>query len=137
MTMKKTLTLALLALSTACGGSDDETSSPAVVCDAGTTIAIAAPGAAPACIRAAPSATVTITNPRATTVEIRSNPHPTHGSCPEIDATAPIPAGGSVAVVMITVGTCRFHDHADGTPVGIIQVGSGTPTPVPEPPGGY
>lgn len=119
-----------LSFAAGCGGGSDDGGAP-ITCTAGSAIAIGATGADPACLRVAPSTTVTISNGRAVALEVRSNPHPTHGSCPEIDATAAIPAGGSVDVVMTTVGTCRFHDHATGTPLGIVQVGSGSPGPDP------
>lgn len=129
--MNKTVIAMLLVLSTACGGSYDDESTPAVACNPGTALTIGAGGAVPACIRAAPGTTVTLTNARATALEVRSAPHPTHGSCPEIDETAPIPAGGSVAIVMRTAGTCRFHDHATGEALGTIQAASGNVQPGP------
>jgi hypothetical protein len=129
--MKKTVITALLALVAACGGSDGDDSAPAVACNPGAALTLGAPGAAPACIRAPPGTTVTLTNSRATPLEVRSAPHPTHGSCPEIDETAPIPASGSVSIVMRTAGTCRFHDHATGEALGTIQAASGNVQPGP------
>lgn len=126
---KRSIGLLSLILAAGCGGSDDEDDdgAPAVTCAAGASVSIGTGGATPGCVRADEGASVTISNARAAAVEIRSAPHPTHGSCPEIDALAPIPAGASVTVVMRTAGTCEFHDHATGAVLGAIQVGGGTP----------
>lgn len=124
---KRSIALLVVALAAACGGSDDDDEAPGVTCNAGASLSIGTGGATPGCVRADPGASVTISNARAAAVEIRSAPHPTHGSCPEIDELAPIPAGGAVTVVMRTVGTCEFHDHATGAVLGAIQVGGGTP----------
>lgn len=120
-----------LSFAAGCGGGYDDGGGASITCTAGSAIAIGATGTDPACLRVEPSSAVNISNGRAVALEVRSDPHPTHGSCPEIDATAAIPAGGSVGVVMTTVGTCRFHDHATGTPLGVIQVGAGSPGPDP------
>jgi hypothetical protein len=125
--------VALALVAGACGGSDSDDGGggggggSTATCVAGSRLDIGASGTTPACLRVLAGDTVTIANGRATAIEVRSAPHPTHGSCPEIDATAPIPAGGSVAVVMVTTGVCAFHDHATGSALGSIQVGTGMP----------
>jgi hypothetical protein len=122
------LALAFLAALAACGGDDGGSDDPgggAVTCNAGSRVDIGASNGSPACVRVTPGGTITIANGRAAAIEVRSHPHPTHGSCPELDVTPAIPPGGSIDVVMVTVGSCGYHDHATGTPLGVIQVGSG------------
>lgn len=44
----------------------------------------------------------------------RSDPHPTHGSCPEIDGSGTLAVGGSVVVGPFSkVISCHYHDHND------------------------
>lgn len=125
-TLPLAVALAALALA-ACGGGDDDGSPDpgGATCTAGTRVELGASGGTPACLRVAPGSTVTIANARTAAIEVRSHPHPTHGSCPELDTTPAIPPGGSIEVVMATVGSCGYHDHATGTSLGVIVVGSG------------
>jgi hypothetical protein len=113
----------------ACGGDGyGDGNNGGSTCTDATTVAIGDGGATPACARVLTGATVTLVNDRASTIEVRSGPHPTHGSCPELDATSDIPAsGGAIQVVMTTLGACSFHDHLTGQQLGVIQVGSGSP----------
>lgn len=46
----------------------------------------------------------------------RSDPHPTHGSCPEIDVSGTLSAGASVVVGPFSkVTSCHYHDHNNPT----------------------
>lgn len=132
------LTLALLA--SACGGGDDSntggTGGTGSTCTTGSAVTIAAGGASPVCLQVAPGAAVTITNDRTSAVEIRSAPHPTHGTCPELDATPVLLPTESTSVTMTTLGDCRFHDHGSGVALGVIRVATpGTPDEPYDPPG--
>jgi hypothetical protein len=42
-----------------------------------------------------------------------SDPHPTHGSCPEIESGVGFLAAGQSKRTnnLNTAGTCRYHDH--------------------------
>jgi hypothetical protein len=120
----------------ACGGSDGyggggggggTGGGTTLTCTSTNQVDVGPGGASPACVRVLVDATVTIVNSGAAAIEIRSGPHPTHGSCPELDTTPEIPPAGSIAVQMTTVGNCSFHDHLTGTQLGVIQVGSGMP----------
>jgi plastocyanin len=145
--------LFLFAAAAACGGDDsgdggDDGSGSAATCDAGVTaVAVTATSATPACTRVPAGTTVTFTNAGMQTVEIRSAPHPTHGSCPELDTAPVLAAGESFEATMTTQGTCQYHDHltATGVALGRIEVTApttGTPTgnptsPTGNPGGGY
>jgi predicted thioesterase len=122
-----------LAALLACG-SEDDPGPAASSCTAGTRVDVLAAGATPGCLRVAPSTVVTLANGRAAAIAIRSAPHPTHGSCPELDATAQIPPGGTIEVTMVTVASCSFHDHETGTPLGVIQVVQPGTSPADPPP---
>jgi hypothetical protein len=104
-------------------------------CTAGDRVDISGTGATPACLRVEPNTVVTIANGQSSAIEVRSAPHPTHGSCPELDATPEIPAGGSIQVTMVTLANCSFHDHLanTGTQLGVIQVASANAPPDPYP----
>jgi hypothetical protein len=142
------LALAAVALG-ACGGDDyggdggdggdGGSNGGGSTCTAGTQVDIGDSGATPSCLRVAPNAVVTIVNNQASAIEVRSGPHPTHGSCPELDVTPDIPAGGSIEVTMITLANCSFHDHLanTGTQLGVIQVASEDAPPDPYPGPGY
>ena len=44
--------------------------------------------------------------------EMNSDPHPTHGDCPEIDQVGFLAVGQSKQTGnLTTVRTCGFHDH--------------------------
>ena len=106
-----------------CGGGDDDGGSD---CTAGSVVQVTGGGGSPACLAVAPNTVVTLRNVGTATLEIRSGPHPTHGSCPELDVTPSIPAGGEITVTMTTQGDCRYHDHLTntGAALGTIRVGA-------------
>jgi hypothetical protein len=144
----RTLPRAALALAAAalgaCGGSDyggdggGGGTNVGATCTVGNRVDIGDAGGTPSCLRVEPNTVVTIVNGRSTTLEIRSGPHPTHGSCPELDGTPDIPAGGSIEVTMVTLANCAYHDHLTGTQLGVIRVASADAPPDPYGPGtGY
>jgi hypothetical protein len=127
----------------ACGGSgedDDDGDADALgsTCTPGSVAEVTSAGASPSCLAVARGAAVTFRNVGTSVLEIRSGPHPTHGSCPELDGTPPLPAGGEVTVTMTTEAACRYHDHLTNTGValGTIRVGGAT-TGTPDGGGGY
>jgi hypothetical protein len=108
-------------------------------CTTGTRVDVGDAGATPPCLRVTPNTVVTIANDGSSAIEVRSAPHPNHGSCPELDSTPAIPMGGSIEVTMVTLANCSFHDHLanTGTQLGVIQVASGDAPPDPYPGPGY
>jgi hypothetical protein len=66
---------------------------------------------------------------------MKSDPHPTHGSCPPIDRGGTLQPGGSVTVGPFTLpGTCYYHDHTDpenGSLRGQVRVSVDNPGPGP------
>ncbi len=58
----------------------------------------------------------------------RSDPHPTHGSCPEIDVSGTLRPGASVVVGPFPkVTSCRYHDHDNPTNAslqGTLRIGT-------------
>lgn len=117
--------LVLAVGAAACGGGEDDGGGGSD-CTAGSVVQVTATTGSPACLAVAPGGVVTFRNVGASALEIRSGPHPTHGSCPELDATPSLPAGGETTVTMTTLGDCRYHDHLSntGTALGTIRVGA-------------
>jgi plastocyanin len=115
------------ALLLACGGGSPNSPSgggtTVIVRDGGTggasgaTVTIAGGAVGPATVTVAVGQTVTFVNNNNRAHEIASDPHPTHGSCPGIEAGLGNIAPGQTKVtrVMANAGTCRFHDHLDDT----------------------
>ncbi len=60
--------------------------------------------------------------------DLRSDPHPTHGSCPEIDRSGTLQPGGSVIVGPFNnVMSCQYHDHDTPTNTalqGTLRIGT-------------
>lgn len=80
-----------------------------------TTITINASGVVtPNDITVAPGTRVTFVNSHNRNHEMNSDPHPTHGDCPEIDQVGFLQPGQSKQTGNLnTVGVCGFHDHND------------------------
>ncbi len=117
---------AVVALSlAACGGGSTGTShsgsptSPSGPAGGGpptvtTNIVIGADGVAPASIQVSVGQRVTITNSGASTVQMSSDPHPTHTDCPQINALGTLAPGQAAQTAIFTAArTCGFHDHND------------------------
>ena len=103
---------------TACGSSDDDspstptTPTPTPTPTPGTTITITASGVSPQSLAVTPGTRVTFMNNDTRNHEMNSNPHPTHGDCPEIDQIGFLSPGQSKQTGNLnTVRTCGYHDH--------------------------
>jgi plastocyanin len=79
----------------------------------GTTITITSSGVSPKNLTVARGTQVTFTNSSSVTHEMASDPHPTHGSCPEIEGGIGfIQVGQSKQTMNLnTPKTCGYHDH--------------------------
>jgi plastocyanin len=124
-----TAAAAALLVAGACGGSSGPSTpspSPNPTPGSGTTITLTANGASPRDITVAVGSRVTFVNNDSRPHEMNSDPHPTHGDCPEIDAVSFIAAGQSRATNNLnTARVCRYHDHNQPTNTslqGIIRV---------------
>jgi plastocyanin len=78
-----------------------------------TTITITNSGVSPKSLTVARGTQVTFTNSSSVTHEMASDPHPTHGSCPEIEGGIGfIQVGQSKQTMNLnTAKTCGYHDH--------------------------
>jgi plastocyanin len=101
----------------ACGGGDGGSTptsptTPTTPTTGGTTITITASGASPRSLTVSPGTRVTFVNNDTRPHEMNSDPHPTHGDCPEIDQVGFLAVGQSKQTGnLTTVRTCGFHDH--------------------------
>ena len=78
----------------------------------GTTITITANGVSPQSLTVPPGSRVTFVNNDIRPHEMNSDPHPSHGDCPEIDQVGFMAAGQSKQTGnLVTVRTCGYHDH--------------------------
>ncbi len=111
-----------LGVAAACGGgggSSTGSSSPTAPSPGGTGSAPAATvtigsSVAPSDLRIEAGDSLRFVNSSASAHEIKSDPHPTHGSCPPIDRAGVLQPGASVVVGPFTLaGTCYYHDHND------------------------
>jgi plastocyanin len=96
------------------GGGSTPTSptTPTTPTPGGTTITITAAGASPRTLTVSPGTRVTFVNNDNRPHEMNSDPHPTHGDCPEIDQVGFLAVGQSKQTGnLTTVRTCGFHDH--------------------------
>jgi plastocyanin len=112
------LAAGVLAVLTACGGSDSPTSpSPGGggggAATSGATITIGSNGAvSPAQVTISTGQTVTFVNNDSRAHDMASNPHPAHTDCPAIGAVGNIAPGQTkVTNAFTTARTCGFHDH--------------------------
>ena len=99
----------------ACGG--DETTSPTPNpggSSGGATVTITSSGVSPQNVTIVRGAQVTFVNNDSRSHEIRSDPHPDHGDCPEINQVGVVQPGNNRQTGnLMTVRTCGFHDHGD------------------------
>jgi plastocyanin len=101
----------------ACGGGDGGSTptsptTPTTPTTGGTTITITSSGASPRNLTVSPGTRVTFVNNDTRPHEMNSDPHPTHGDCPEIDQVGFLAVGQSKQTGnLTTVRTCGFHDH--------------------------
>jgi plastocyanin len=116
--------LVLFAVASACGGGGNGSptgmSSSTVVSGStgaagpsGATITITANGVSPSQVSISIGQSVTFVNDDNRSHEFASNPHPTHGSCPSIEAGLGTLAAGQTKLTQgfAGAGTCGFHDH--------------------------
>jgi plastocyanin len=108
-----------MALLGACGGDDNNPGGPSggAPPTATTTITITSSGVNPKNITVARGAQVTFINNDSRAHEMDSDPHPTHGSCPEIEnGVGFIQVGQSKQTGNLNnARTCGYHDHNQAT----------------------
>jgi plastocyanin len=101
----------------ACGGGDSTPMSPTPTptptpTPGGTTITITSSGVSPQSLTVPPGTRVTFFNSDTRNHEMNSDPHPSHGDCPEIDQVAFLSPGQSKQTGNLnTIRTCGYHDH--------------------------
>lgn len=93
----------------------------------GATITITSAGVSPGQVSIAVGQSVTFVNNDTRPHEIASNPHPTHGSCPSLEAGLGTIAAGQTKQTQgfADAGTCGFHDHlnsGDSSLMGSIAI---------------
>jgi hypothetical protein len=78
------------------------------------TITITANTATPQTITVPAGSRVLFRNQDSRAHEMHSDPHPEHGDCPPVDDVGHLAPGQARETTnLVTVGTCRFHDHLD------------------------
>jgi plastocyanin len=78
----------------------------------GTTITITTSGVSPQSLTVSPGTRVSFVNNDTRIHEMNSDPHPTHGDCPEIDQVGFLAPGQSKQTGNLnTVRSCGYHDH--------------------------
>lgn len=79
----------------------------------GTTITISNSGVSPKNLTVSRGTQVTFTNSSSVPHEMASDPHPTHGSCPEIEGGIGFisPGQSKQTMNLNTAKTCGYHDH--------------------------
>jgi hypothetical protein len=109
----------LLSIAVACGGGGSPSGpSPSSSPSSGgtgsgpsATITIGS-AVAPRDVRIETGESIRLVNNSAQVRAIKSDPHPTHGTCPPIDDSAALQPGASVVVGPFRLpGTCYYHDH--------------------------
>jgi plastocyanin len=113
--------VAAIAMAAACGDDDGNPGGPSGGGGtggggggtAGTTVTITSSGVNPKNITVAIGTQVTFVNSDTRSHEMASNPHPTHGSCPEIEnGVGFINIGQTKQTSNFTSAkTCGYHDH--------------------------
>jgi plastocyanin len=123
----RTLAAAGLLTTTACDG--DSTTSPTPNpggSTGGATISITSSGLSSRNVTVVRGAQVTFVNNDSRTHDIRSDPHSSHGDCPEINQVGLIQPGNNRQTGnLLTPRTCGFHDDinpSDDSLRGVIQI---------------
>src|SRR5918995_2197400 len=108
---------AAAALTMVACGDGDSTTSPTPNpggSTGGATITITSSGLSPQNVTIVRGAQVTFVNSNTRSHEIRSDPHPNHTDCPEINQVGVIQPGNNRQTGnLATARTCGFHDHGD------------------------
>jgi plastocyanin len=78
-----------------------------------TTITITSSGVSPKSLTVARGSQVSFVNNDSRSHEMASDPHPTHGSCPEIESGVGFLSPGQTKLTgnLNTARTCGYHDH--------------------------
>jgi plastocyanin len=108
-----------LALTVACGGDGSNNQGgpsgnpPPSPPNPSTTITITSAGVSPKTLTVARGTQVSFVNNDSRAHEMASDPHPTHGSCPEIETGVGFIQAGQTKQTgnLNTVRTCGYHDH--------------------------
>ena len=97
------------------GGGSPTTPSGTGPGPSGATITISSNGAvSPSSVTITVGQSVTFVNNNARGHEIASDPHPSHTTCPSINALGTILTGQTKLTNSFSAaGTCGFHDHGD------------------------
>jgi hypothetical protein len=102
---------------TACGG--DRATGPTPNpggSTGGATITITSSGVSLKNVTVVRGAQVTFVNNDNRPHEVRSDPHPSHGDCPEINQVGLVQPGNNRQTGnLMTVRTCGFHDDSDAS----------------------
>ncbi len=119
--LKTLLTAATAAALVSCGGgSSSPTGSTQVISPStgatgpsGATVTITAAGVSPSQVSITVGQSVTFVNNDTRPHEMASDPHPTHGTCPGIEAGIGTLGAGQTKLTQgfSTAGTCGYHDH--------------------------
>ena len=132
------LAAVVAALALACGGGGGGDAGPpltsqAVTCSQTVQVTVTtAGGFVPATLSVPGGGCVRITSGDAGPHDPKSDPHPSHGDCPELNAPAPLAAGESFTARMAGgPKTCGLHDNLNPALVGTVTVTSAAPTPQP------
>lgn len=108
---------ATLALTAACGGggySGGSPTSPTGTGAAPPTVTIGGGGVSPSVVRVDTNQQVRFTNNGSRSIQIHSDPHPTHEMCPPLNELGMLAVGQSRNTGSFTrPGTCTYHDHGD------------------------
>jgi hypothetical protein len=96
-----------------CGGGGGSPNGPTPNPDPGQpTITITAAGVAPRELTIAQGQRVLFVNRNNRAHQMNSDPHPDHGSCPQIDQVGFLNSGQSRETGnFVSAGTCGYHDH--------------------------
>ena len=122
------IVIAALGLA-ACGGTSTSPSGVTVIVrDGGTggpngaTITLTSAGAGPRSVTIAIGQTVTFINNDSRSHEMASDPHPTHGTCPGIEAGIGTLAAGQTKLTQgfANAGTCGYHDHLNSATANLM-----------------
>jgi plastocyanin len=112
--------LTVLVAAGACGGSLPAPSGGGDGGADGPTITITASGVSPKTLTVMRGTQVTFVNSDTRTHEMNSDPHPTHGGCPEIDAVGFLSPGQRKQTGNLNaVRNCGYHDHNQPTNSGL------------------
>lgn len=113
------LFMVLAATKMACGGSPNQPSGGGGG-TGGPTITITSSGVSPQSLTITRGTQVTFVNNDSRVHEMNSDPHPTHGDCPEIDVIGLLNPGQSRQTGNFNAARrCGFHDHRQPTNDGL------------------